>query len=102
MTQEQLPPDPFVDECKRIILEVAEQAVKDYISFSRLSEEEQEFNYDLRTAEQFIFEEAYQIDWGDEVRSPRDLLQMANVEIDWLRRSVNERMDSALHQETST
>lgn len=82
----------FNDECCRIILEVAERAAKDYLYYIKQSEEENDHNWDLWTAEQFIFNEEYLIDWGDEVWTPRELLQRAGIEIEWLRRVIKEKL----------
>jgi len=77
---------PNIDECRYLILKIIEQAVRDYISLdgSDVLAEQALF----ATAEGFLFDDDYQIHWGDEEKTLCDLLDFLDIDIDWFRERV--------------
>ena len=77
---------PSVDETRDLLIKVIEQAIRDYI---RLHDTK---NYveaeDLFTAEEFLFNDDYFIDFGDEELNCEQILAMLSIEIKWLRDKI--------------
>lgn len=75
-----------------IILHVINQAIKDYENFrGKLGEEEVEL---FESAEGFLFQEDYLVDWGDEPITVRKLCDHIGIDIDWLRNNIGKRLDT--------
>lgn len=78
---------PFIDECKRLILKIIEQAIRDYISLEHARAPIEKYYYE--TACEFLFNEEYTIDYGGEDKTMRDLLDILDLDIDWIRYRAN-------------
>jgi len=74
---------PHIDECRYLILKIIEQAVRDFISLEDSTAPIDQNHYE--TACSFIFDNDYVIDYGDEQKTITDLLDIVDIDIDWLR-----------------
>lgn len=74
---------PEIDESKYIILKVFEQAIRDFFSLENaLTPIEQRY---YETAVDFLFDDSYKVWWGDFERTPQDLLDVFDLDIQWVR-----------------
>tara|TARA_Y100000310_G_C20637076_1_gene791759 strand:+ start:541 stop:900 length:360 start_codon:yes stop_codon:yes gene_type:complete len=80
---------PNQEECKIIILKIVEQASRDYLALHNAGSPA--LKYAWETAKDFIFTENYLIDWGGQDVTPRYLLDLVDINIEWLRRKMKER-----------
>lgn len=87
---------PHLDECVRLIIEVIERAIRDYLSLSKSNIQIEQEYYD--TACQFLFDDNYLIDWGGEEKNLRDFLELLNIEIDWLRETIIKGKNQKIHK----
>lgn len=74
---------PEIDESKYIILKVFEQAIRDYFSLENAKTPIERRYYE--TAVDFIFDDCYRVWWGDTEKSPQDLLDVIDLDIEWVR-----------------
>jgi len=77
----------FDDECRRIILKIIEQAIRDYISLENATAPIEKYYY--QTARDFLFDDEYAIDYGGEDKTIHDLLDIVGLDIDWIRYRAN-------------
>ena len=77
---------PHPDECRLIILKLIEQTIRDYLSLEHATTTSEKWYFN--TAECFLFEDEYRIDWGGEDRSLRDFLDLLDIDIVWFREKV--------------
>jgi hypothetical protein len=80
---------PNEEECRIIILKIIEQASRDYLSLYKGKTAALRHNWE--TARDFIFKDKYLINWGGVIMSPAQLMELVEIDIDWLRRKTNER-----------
>jgi len=81
---------PNQEECRIIILKIAEQASRDYISLYHAESVTLQCTWE--TARDFIFSDTHLISWGDRRISPAYLLDLIDVDIRWLRRKMAEKL----------
>ncbi len=85
---------PNVEECRYVIFRTIEQAVKDYMNLEDAKSDEEKFNYE--SAKEFIFDDDYFMQWGDvEIRST-DLMDIVDMDPEWLRDKVNQKLHPVL------
>lgn len=77
---------PFLDEARYLLLKVIEQAIRDYLALG--SSASQTDNYYYQSACEFIFEDEYEITYGEERYNLQDLLELLGLEINWVREKV--------------
>lgn len=77
---------PELDECKILILKIIEQSIRDYMSLQYSTAPIEQFYY--QTAEAFIFDDEYTINYGTQEKTIRDLCDIVSVDIIWLRDKV--------------
>jgi len=63
-----------------------EQAVRDYLRLGKSPVPVEQWYY--VTAECFLFEEDYRVDWGGEEKSLKDFLDALGIDTDWFREKV--------------
>ena len=80
-------PDP--EECKIIILKIIEQASRDYLSLHKGKTASLQHTWE--TARDFIFKDKHLINWGGRIITPAELMELVDIDIDWLRRKMRER-----------
>lgn len=88
---------PNQEQVHYLILKIIEQAVKDYEFYKDKTKEEDIFIYE--TARDFIFDDAYLVQWGDEELSPAQLCDIVEIEIAYLRKQVASRLDPKLQSD---
>lgn len=77
---------PEIDECKKLILEVLKQAVRDYQNFSTaISGKDKEI---FEETKDFIFDDEYRFFWGDKEVSLKDILDILSIDIDYFREKI--------------
>ena len=90
-----------IDECRFLILKIVEQTVRDYMALYEIVSIKDEYiqnmavtrdEYIFHTAAGFIFDDSYTIWWGDQELTPADLLELVDINIDWFRQKVRERI----------
>lgn len=85
---------PCLDECRLLILKIIEQSIRDYLSLGQSSIPIEQYYYE--TACGFLFDDDYYIDYGGIDRNLTDLLDILDIDIQWLREKVvkkkNERI----------
>lgn len=77
---------PEIDECRYILLRLVEQSVRDYLSLEGAAAPVERWYF--ATAECFLFEDEYRIDWGGVDKSLSDILDILDIDIDWFRDKV--------------
>lgn len=87
---------PHIDECRYLILKIIEQAVRDYLSLQQSNAPIERHYYE--TACQFLFDDDYRIDYGEEEKSLNDLLDIIGIESEWLREKVVQLKDKRIRQ----
>lgn len=90
---------PNDQECRFLLLKVVEQAINDYVSL-----EGSEIPYaDLlwETARDFIFDDKYWIYWGDMELSLEDILDILEVNINWVRETATHRYQKRKHDKST-
>lgn len=80
---------PNIEECRLIILKIVEQASRDYLSL--YNSKTASLQYTWETAKDFIFSDTYYIKWGYQIVSPSQLLELVDIDIEWLRRKIRQR-----------
>jgi hypothetical protein len=68
----------YLEEAKQVILELIEQAIRDYVNLPYSTNERDQFDY--QTAEAFLFDDEYTIQWGDYECSFQQLLDFLDCE----------------------
>lgn len=77
---------PTEEESRYLLLKIVEQAVRDYLSLRTSNTPiDREF---YETACEFLFDDDYQIEYGDLNLSLKDILEGTDVEIIWFREKV--------------
>jgi hypothetical protein len=80
---------PDEEECRIIILKIIEQASRDYLALYQSKTTALQHNWE--TAKDFIFRENYPVNWGGRIITSAQLLELVDIDIDWLRRKMRER-----------
>lgn len=84
-------------EARFLVAKILEQAIKDYIAYHK-SEDEQEKEA-WATAQGFIFDPEYLVSWGDIELSPGNLLDMIDIDIDWVREQTRRKFKKEIDGE---
>ena len=74
---------PEIDECRLLIMKIVEQAVRDYITLERSSAPIDKVEFE--GARDFLFDNDYTVDWGGVDKNLQDLLDILDIEAEWLR-----------------
>lgn len=83
------------DDARFIILKVLDQSIRDYITlYNAVSQKEKE---DWETANLFLFENDYTIDWGEWEITPTELLDLVDVNIEWVRDQTKKKLEDKLN-----
>ena len=77
---------PNDEECRLIILKLTEQASRDYLTL--YNADSPALQQVWETAKEFIFNDIYIISWGHKNVTPTYLLNLINIDIEWLRRKI--------------
>jgi len=80
---------PRLDECRFLILKIIEQSIRDYIALYQI-ESQPEYG-DWITAKDFLFDDTYKINWGDQDISLLELCEIVNMDLLYLRKRVQQR-----------
>lgn len=78
--------EPHIDECKRLIMEVLKQAVRDYYNLPENPTTEEVNIYEA--AVDFLFEPEHIVNWGGRTCTTEDLLDILDLDIDWFRERI--------------
>jgi hypothetical protein len=82
---------PNFQECEYLILQVINQAIKDYEHYrNRTKEEDKEI---FESARDFLFEDSYYFYWGDQQVNLSYLCSLIDIDINWLRNKIIERLE---------
>ena len=84
---------PNPDECRVIILKIIEQASRDYLALHKGKTSSQKYNWE--TARDFIFKDPYWINWGGQIITSAEFMELVDINIDWLRRKIHQRFTEA-------
>jgi hypothetical protein len=82
---------PNVQECHYLILQVINQAIKDYEHFRNKTREDDKAIFESANA--FLFDNNYTFDWGDHEVNLEYLCSIINIEIEWLRNKIVEKLE---------
>jgi hypothetical protein len=74
------------DECRFLIMKVVEQAVRDYLALEGSTAPIEQYHYS--TAQAFIFDDEYILNYGEQDVSPQDMLGVLDIDIQWFRDRV--------------
>lgn len=80
-----------IDECQILIYEIIQRAAKDFLTLSQATSISD--RYDYETACQFLFDDSYRIDYGDTVKSLRDLADIIGLDVEWIRETIMKGKD---------
>lgn len=86
---------PNEEECKYVIFRVIYQAVADYMNLSDPKTEEEIFNWE--SARDFLFNEEYFLLWGTQEVKSVDLMDLVDIDPEWLRDKVNQKAHPVFH-----
>jgi hypothetical protein len=86
------------EECCFILLKVVEQAIRDYclLPWSHIPYKQEHWE----TARDFIFDDNYEIDWGNITLSLGNICEIlafseqSKIDIDWIRRKTKEKYET--------
>ena len=81
-------PNPTEEESRLVLLKIVEQAIRDFVNLSNSKSPGEEWAY--KTAEAFLFEEEYRIDYGGVEYSLNEILAILGLDIEWIRRKTTE------------
>ena len=81
---------PSEEETRYLLLKVVEQAIRDYVSIRRQTRIGPADQNALETAQGFLFDDEYRIDWGGEILSLNQILEVLDLSQEWLRRKILE------------
>lgn len=85
-------PAPNIQECKFIILQMIYQAIKDYEHFRYKTKQEEQLIF--QTAQHFLFDDEYNINWGDHEVNLEALCSIIETDVNWLRNKIAIRLDT--------
>ncbi len=85
---------PNWEECRYVIFRVIEQSIKDYMNLESPKNDEEKFNWE--SAKEFLFHDDYFIQWGDHELRSVDLMEMVDIEPEWLRDKVSQKLHPVL------
>jgi len=74
------------DDGKLLLFKIVEQASRDYANFFDAKGGKDRENF--LSAEAFLFDDDYLIDFGEEVFSLEEILHILDLEVEWYRRKV--------------
>ena len=77
---------PHTDECKHLIYKIIFQAIRDFFNLKHSALLQDQFDYN--TACEFLFDDTYTIDYGGTDKSFKDLLDILDMDIVWLREKI--------------
>ena len=75
--------EPTESTSRLLIVAVLHQAIKDYLYIGNAASQGSR-----QTAEGFLFNNNYTVDWGDKIMTPGELLDQADIDIAWLRDKI--------------
>lgn len=80
---------PDIEEAKFLMLKVLEQAIRDYISLEKVNIPNSNMLWEQ--ARDFLFEDDYCISWGEMVITLTDLLDILDMDIEWVRMKTKKK-----------
>jgi len=75
-----------LDEARVIIIKLLEATERDYLNLEDSTIPIERWYF--LTAESFIYEETYKIDWGDSEKSFTDLCEIVDIDPEWYRDKI--------------
>jgi len=87
---------PHIDECRYLILKIVEQSVRDFLSLSKSAAPIEQHYHE--TAQDFIFDPTYSIDYGGSIKTLSDLLDILDLDIEWFRVRVMRLKDRRIRE----
>ena len=94
--QRELGPPIELDEARIIIAKLLEAAERDYLNLEDALTPVEKMHF--LTAESFIFEEDYRINWGGVERSFTDFCDILNINAEWYREKIEKERDKIKQQ----
>jgi hypothetical protein len=88
---------PNEEECKFLLLKVVEQAVRDYVSLYKFTDNKSKENWE--SAVDFLFDDSYCINWGDEVIGLIEILEELDLDIKWFRDRTTRKFEEVNDKE---
>jgi hypothetical protein len=82
---------PNEEECRFILLKVVEQAVRDYTGLFRFKDMKSLENWN--SAKEFLFDNDYCIDWGEEIIGLIEILEELDIDIKWFRMKTTKKFE---------
>jgi hypothetical protein len=82
---------PNIQECHYLILQVINQAIKDYEHYRNKTREDDKAIFE--SARAFLFDDDYCFDWGDHQVNLDYLCSLIDIEIGWLRNKIVEKLE---------
>lgn len=79
------------DEARFVILKVLEQSVRDYCTL--YNAESQREKDDWESAKGFLFDDDYTVDWGEWEITPEELLDLVDLDINWVREQAQKKFE---------
>jgi len=82
---------PNIQECHYLILQVINQAIKDYEHYKGKPRDEDKAIF--HSANAFLFDDEYFFHWGDQEINLDYLCSIISIEIEWLRNKIIEKLE---------
>jgi hypothetical protein len=79
---------PEEDECRKIILEVIKQAVRDYQNLANTKDTKEKEIFEETI--DFLFDDEYYFFWGDKEIKLKDLLEIIGIDLIYFREKILE------------
>ena len=86
---------PHIDECRILILKIIDQAIRDYLNLEHSNSPSERRYYE--EACEFLFDADYYIDYGGVDKNLQDLLDILDIDIEWMRERVVKLKDRKIH-----
>jgi len=80
-----------LDEVRIIIAKLLEAAERDYLNLEDTTVPIEKLHF--LTAESFIYEEGYKVDWGGAEKSFSDFCDILDINPEWYREKIDKRRD---------
>ena len=80
-----------LDEARIIIIKLLEATERDYLNLENSTIPIEKWYF--LTAESFIYEETYKINWGDSEKSFSDLCEIVDIDPEWYRDKIEKERE---------